>query len=248
MINNILAKIKQKKPLNNLSNEFVETQIEKFLQQNQKLRKSLLGEKLKKKIEEKIIKNVRSELNRIYGQFWIDEKQKLKSHKSTKERINNYDHIYSQIFSIAKKPKTVLDLGCGMNYITYTKFPEIEFIAVELTKSDCDNIKKYFIKNKIKGEVIQEDITKRLDYPHSNVCFMFKLLESLEIKKHKFAERLIKNIDSDFLAISFSTKTIKNKKMNYPKRGWLEIMLKRLNLEYKHFETENEIFYVINKN
>ena len=141
MINNILAKIKQKKPLNNLSNEFVETQIEKFLQQNQKLRKSLLGEKLKKKIEEKIIKNVRSELNRIYGQFWIDEKQKLAEEIADAQRrefaaaVNLVDPVTEPATPV---PET-RDLG---------------WMLYDLDYSEPTDIKPMFFRAKIENGVI----------------------------------------------------------------------------------------------
>jgi len=36
--------------------------------------------------------------------------------------------------------------------------------------------------------------------------------------------------------------------MNYPRRGWFEIMLKRLNYNFEKFETSNEIFYIVKKN
>ena len=35
--------------------------------------------------------------------------------------------------------------------------------------------------------------------------------------------------------------------MNYPRRGWFEVMLKRLNYKFVKFDMINEVFYIIEK-
>ena len=55
-------------------------------------------------------------------------------------------------------------------------------------------------------------------------------------------------IDAKYLVVSFSTVTIRDRRMNYPKRGWFEVMLNRLNYKFTKFETSNEIFYIVRKN
>ena len=109
----IIKKIKSKKPLDKLDDEFVKGFINNFFKTNFKLNKKYLEGKLKKKDLEIIIKNVRNELNKSYAQFWTGNKLDLKSHKSTKERLEIYQRVYDHIFSITGEPKIVLDLGCG---------------------------------------------------------------------------------------------------------------------------------------
>ena len=90
-----------------------------------------------------------------------------------------------------------------------------------------------------------ENTIKKL--PKADICFLFKVLDPLERKGHKFSEMLITKIKSNFLVVSFSIKTISNKKMNQPRRIWFELMLKRLNYHFKVFKTSNEIYYIIKK-
>ena len=249
MYKTLISKIKEKKPLDRLDNVFVKTFIEKFFNTNPKIKKKFNENKFKKKDLEYVIKNVRNELNRIYGQFWLDKDLELSSHKSTKERRNYYSYIYKKILEYTGKPGKVLDLGAGLNPLSYHILGrDIYFIATELTDYDCNIIKDIFRKNKIKGDVIKLDLFSYNNLPKADVCFMFKLLDALDINDHKFSEKLMKNIDVKYVVVSFSTKSIRDKRMNYPRRGWFEIMLNRLNYKFTKFEIENEIFYVVCKN
>ncbi|MBS3151825.1 hypothetical protein J4230_00285 [Candidatus Woesearchaeota archaeon] len=244
----IIKKIKSKKTLDRLDDTFVESFLNIFLKKNSKLNKKYLDGELKKKDIRIIVKSVRNNLNRFYGQFWTSDKLKLESHRSTKERLGIYDKLYSFIFSITCRPKTILDLACGLNPLTYKNIGnDIYFIAVELTEYDCGKIKEYFERENIKGEVIRADLRTYNTFPSADLCFMFKILDSLGGNNNLIAENLIRSVKAKYIVASFSTKNVKGKKMNYPKRGWFEIMLRRIGYRFVKFDTNNEVFYIIKK-
>lgn len=244
----ILNKIKSKKPLDRLDNEFVVSFLDDFLKKNPKIKNKFQEDKLKKKNLDLIVKNVRNELNKIYGQFWLKDDLSLESHRSTKERLDTYKNIYKIIFTLTGKPKKILDLGCGLNPLTYEFIgKDAYFICTELTDNDCNLLRTYFKKNNIRGEVIKTDLRTYSNFPEVDICFMFKLLESLESKGHSLAEHLINTIKAKYIVISFSTLNIHGRRMNYPRRGWLEVMLTRLGYKFSKFEEHNEIFYVVKK-
>ncbi len=247
MYEELINKIKEKKPLDKLDGNFVKYFIEEFFKRNFKLKKKFSDEKFKSKDFEIVVKNVRNELNRIYGQFWIGDELNLESHKSTKERLEYYDYIYKKIFDITGKPKRILDLGAGLNPLSYKSIKDVYFIATELTDYDFDKIKEIFKKDRIKGEVIKLDLFNYEKLPEADVCFMFKLLDIIETKGHKLAEKLIKDADCKYIVISFSVIDVKGRKMKYPKRMWFEVMVKRLGFNFNTFEISNEIFYVVGK-
>lgn len=233
----LIDKIKLKKPLNRLDDSFVNYYLEEFLKRNQKLSIKLSKNILKKSEEKIIIKNVRSKLNRVYGQFWLDG-----FHKSANERKEFYNELYLRVFKITKKPKIVIDIASGFNAFSYDK--DIYYIATELTEYDCDLLRNYFKKNFIKGEVIKNNLLENTPIVKADVCFLFKILDSFD---HKTAERIVKEVNSKYLVVSFATKTLDGRKMNYPRRGWFEIMLKRNEFTFEKLLFENEIFYVVKK-
>ncbi len=245
----IIKLIKKKKPLDRLDDAFVKGFLESFFKSNYKLKKKADEGKIKKRDIKLIVKKTRNELNRIYGQFW-SEGLFLEGHRSTKERAGFYSSIYSKIFSITGSAKKILDLGCGLNPLTYNLIPNyknIYFVSFEITSHDCNNLKKIFNKNNIKGEVIKADLRFYDKFPDADICFMFKLLESLETKGHKTSERLLTDIKAKYFVVSFSNFDTKGKRMNYPRRGWLEVLLKRLNYKFIKFYAGNEVFYIIEK-
>jgi len=174
---------------------------------------------------------------------------------STKERLDKYPQIYRELFKITKTPQIVLDLGCGFNPFSffYMNLKKLKYLAYDIDKNDINFLNKFFkiigvyglegkaeilnIKNKI-------EISK---LPKADIIFLFKIIDLIDKKSHKQSEELIKQLISKakFIIVSFPTTTIAKKRMNFPKRKWFELMLNRINLKFRVFKTDNEIFYII---
>lgn len=265
----LIKKIKEKKELKNISDEYVLQAIKKFLMQNPKSKKIIQEKSTRSKQYKEIIKKIRAKLRLEYGMFSEDlEKREkllnklkkdkiateklLKTHKSTKERIEIYPFIYQKIFSITGKPNTILDLGCGMNPVSipYMKLKRVKYYASELNKQDCKFLEKYFQIMKIKGKAFAIDLKKPnllKKLPQVHICFLFKILDTIEKKGHKLAEEIIKKIKAKWIIASFATHKLGGKPMKHPYRVWLEKMLERIGYEYKIIKERNEIFYAIKK-
>jgi hypothetical protein len=212
--------------------------------------------------KKQLIKLVRSKLHKIYGTFQIKKKKKLQAliedpekiietTISTKERLPIYETLYKDIFYITGKPKTILDLASGLNPASY-KFLKIKpkYIAIDINQEDISFLNNFFKKHKINGKAMLMKIDKNTlsKLPKSDMVFLFKALDTLEPKKgHKFAELLIKSLKTKYIIVSFPTKTISQKQMRHPYRGWIERMLKRLGFSFKTLIYPNEIFYIIKK-
>jgi hypothetical protein len=97
----------------------------------------------------------------------------------------------------------------------------------------------------LKGKAELTDLSFVKEFPKTDVCFLFKVLDVFEMKGHKLSEELLKRIKSKWIIASFSSRTISGKKMMFSRRGWFEMMLKRNEYSFKKIEKENEIFYVI---
>ena len=80
-----------------------------------------------------------------------------------------------------------------------------------------------------------------MNFPKADLVLIWKFFDLIS---HKTAEKIIDSIKSPAV-VSFSTKSLKNKRMSYPRRGWFEQMLKRKNKNYIKITKSNEVFYVV---
>jgi hypothetical protein len=232
----IIRKIKEKRELLGLADSIVKEELNDYLLEN---KISLLT--VNKKDTKLIISGIREQLRRVTGQFHLGD-----AHVSVSERTKLYPFLSSILSSL--KVKSVLDLGCGLNPIYLAKENMIYF-AYDINEKELIDVDKYFKKNKIDGNVFVQDLRKGPQvFPKTDLCLMLKLFDSLETKGHKLAETIIKKLDSQYLLISFPTKTLSGAPMRHPQRGWIERLLTRLEIPFQNFVTSNEIFYLAGKN
>ena len=261
--------IKKKKELSDLSEKFVREHVEKYLKQNPRAKKFLDGEfSVRSAKYKQIVKDIRAVLRRSYGLFRKDDgeleklvsllktkrdkneilKEILQLHSSTKERLPFYDKLYKRIFRITGKPRVILDLGCGLNPFSF-KFMKFNghYHAYDISEKEIGMINKYFWIMKLKGRAFVADILKE-KFPKADVAFLFKMTDVLDKGKgHKKTEEILKSIPASYVVISFPTVTMSNKRMNFPRRKWVELLCERLGYSVTYFEMGNELFYVVGK-
>lgn len=274
-ITSLIEDIKKKKELQSIDDAFVHEYLIKFFKQEPKILKSLQENfNPKSKSYAAAIKTVRSQLRRVYGLFRDDTtkrkelveqlhdaakrkkiiEQILNTHSSTQERLSFYEKLYAKIFAITGKPKTILDLGCGINpfSFSYMKLKSCNYFAYDINREEMEAINKYFQilhteNSSFTGKAEVADITKA-KLPQAEVCFLFKMTDVIDKGKgHKKTEELLERIPARYVVVSFATKTMSGKEMTAPRRSWMEWLCKRLNYSYTILEFENEIFYVIKK-
>lgn len=272
IINSLVFDIKKKKELKEISSDFVKKELLAYLTQNPKLKPFLEKAHSKSAVYKQIVKEVRAKLRRVYGLFRDDNKERSKlikelsqgknvikeillTHSSTKERFPFYNELYQKIFTITGKPKTILDLGSGINPFSYfyMKLKKLIYYAYELNQEEVKNINLYFrLLNKnnsdFKGKAQVLDLLKFKTLPEADLAFLFKMTDVLDRGKgHKKTEEVLKKIPAKYLIISFPTITMSNKKMNFPRRKWVELLCERLGYQFEVLEFSNELFYVIKK-
>ena len=272
--NTLLLNIKKNKKYKYIDDSLVKQEITKYLNANPNLIKFLDKEKSEK--FKNIVKAVRAKLHLIHSSFKtsktnIDQyltklrtaknKEYLEMHDkiletsiSAKERLKHYKGLYKKIFAITKKPKTIIDLGCGLNPISYPymNIKNLNYYAFDINTKDIGFLNNYFkiMKNKGlngKAKILNLKNTNISKLPKADICLMLKLLDPLEAKGHKLSETLITKLNTKHIVVSFATKTVTGRQMNYPYRGWIERMLNRINLKFNKITIENEVFYVIKK-
>ncbi len=272
LINQLLLQVKQNKKYKSLANEIIINEISSYLKKNKitKISKQDIKEirnqlhksyaSFQTKHKNKIKKYLNEIRNKIENNRDIigETNNLLSITLSTKERLNDYSEIYKKIFKIAGIPKTILDLGCGFNPFSFPlmNLKELNYYAYDINEQDIHYLNEYFSimkKEGLKGKAAILDLRnlEQISHlPQSDITFLFKVIDILDKDNHKPSEELIKTLinKTKFIVASFATKTITGKQMNHPNRVWFELMLQRNNLNSQKFNTDNEIFYVINKN
>ena len=275
IIKKIIIDIKKKKELAAVEDEFVKDLLIQYLSQKSKLIDFLIEHELKtlprSSKYKQLIKDIRATLRKVYGVFqkqikereeYLKEKEYvsiLKSHLSTKERLPIYKELYEKLWEIIGKPKSIIDLAAGMNPFSFEfmNLDKVKYFASELSKEDVKFIQKYFDSEKrISGKTrvinllkIKKNPQLLKKLPNSDVCFLFKVLDSIELtRKEKIGEIIIENVPVRWVIVSFPTRTISQKKMEKGLRRWkIENMCKRLDFEFKRLNLLGEVFYIIKK-
>lgn len=270
LINEFLTQIKKGKKYSTLADEVIIQEIKEYLRKNTKI----------KKIDKQSVKEIKARLHRLYSSYLRGKKSKrnklldelrnntdnleiikkiLLTAVSTKERLPYYDELYSQIFKITGNPRTIVDLGAGLNPVSciYMNLNSLNYYSYDIDKEDMNFINEYFKIMKSRGlngraEILNvQDLEKISELPYSDMVFIFKLIDLINTKNHKPGEELIKklinNNKTKFIVVSFSTRTISGKPMNLPRRKGFELMLKRTGLKFKVLKIPNEVFYLISK-
>lgn len=247
-IKNLIKRIKEKKELSGLSDQVVEDEISTYKKQY-----SMSLENITERNTKIIVSEIRARLRRITGQYQKSLKNKenipysevLKSHSSTIERLSFYPKLKKIIAKT--KPKSILDLGCGVNPLALAT-KKIRYYASDIKEDELLIIKKFFKEKNINGETFVYDLRKiSPGLPTTDLCLIFKVIDILSDstkERNILAEKIISLVPAKHIIISFATKKISGRSMNHPQRKWFEAILKKHNLKFEKFSSNNEIFYL----
>ena len=249
----LAAEIKKKREISGLADELVINHVKDYLTK-EKINLDLMSAYDKKLI----IKEIRSRLRLFNARFQASKKNRgkmleendikriLESHSSTKERIPFYPELKKIIEKL--KVKSILDIGCGLNPLALSS-PSVKYSACDINEMELSLINDFFKKENINGKSFYCDITRAdiKTLPSADLCLIFKVLDILESKGHRLAEKIVEEIRCKYLIVSFSTKKLSGKAMNMPKREWFERILRKHSLNFKIIESNNEIFYIVTK-
>ena len=210
---------------------------------------------LRYKLLEKLAKNIHADEDKILELH----KKILHCHTSARERMGFYEILYREIFTLTGTPQSILDLGCGMNPVSYPfmHLNNIAYIASDFSQIDCDFVQAYFdvVKEKypLQGQTTcinlldPEGIEALQRLPAVDVAFLFKVSDLIDRKGHKPTEKVVQAVHARYIIVSFSTKTLSGKQMDKRRRIWFEMMIERLGYTFKTIEKLNELFYVVTK-
>lgn len=230
-------------------------------------------ERKKFKNKKDILKAIKRRLHQIYGSFLKPYEYKkiggylelisennlknicneiLKIHISTKERLIFYEDLYRKIFEITGKPKSILDIACGLNpfsipFMNINK--KITYFAYDIDVYLINLVNKFFERINLPPLGICQDVIFNPPYDYTDLCFIFKFLPIIEKIKRNYIWDFLRNLNSKFIILSFPSRSLTGKE-----KGMLDhyekFYLKNIKEVFKvlgKFSFENEVFIIIEK-
>ena len=176
----------------------------------------------------------------------------LGRHASTRERLplSDMDALYDRIFTVAGRPRSVLDLACGINPI-YLGARGIDTMGVDISGSAVYAVNCFHESYGLPVSAVCADLLCPGAIPAARVdlALLFKLLPLLERQETGGATRVMQAVNARYLAVSFPTRTLGGRSVgmaeNYAR--WMDAHLPRGMAVADRFETRNELFYIIVK-
>lgn len=232
-----------------------------------------LFERRETSLEDKV-KLSRDLLRKIYSVFTSDKllnksilnkktgDEILKKHISTKERYDFYKELYEKIINQFKQKEIhIIDLGAGINGLSYRFFPKgknIFYTGVEAVGQLVEVANLFFEKEKINDRakmyhesLFQIDRVKELIKKEgkSKIIFLFKVVDSLEMIERDYSKKFLTEITPlvDIVIASFATRSLISGKKFGVKRYWFENFLKEHFEIVDDFEMGNERYISFRK-
>ncbi len=158
----------------------------------------------------------------------------LKKHLSTRERYEHYEEIYKRILKNLPEKISIMDLGAGVNGLSYETFSRLgkkaDYTGIEIVGQMVDLVNEYFKRDKISGKMIHlslfeleevKDIIRKTAKPR--IIFLFKVIDSLEKFERDYTKKFLKGVAplADRIVISFATESWMKRKKFYANRKWL---------------------------
>jgi hypothetical protein len=187
------------------------------------------------------IKEARSKLRKFFGVFLTNRVLKgegediLLSHISSKFR--DYDEFYEKIFEGVEGVKTVLDLGCGANGLSFghlrDALGEVKYVGLEAAGQLVDKMNAYFDTNSYSGKAFCLDLMDSeavwkvlvpLEGPR--VVLMLQVIDALESMEKDYSKVFLEGLmahltKDDMVIITMPMSSISGRKKFEVGRKWL---------------------------
>ena len=174
----------------------------------------------------------------------------LLRHASTRERlpISDMDALYSRIFAITGRPRSVLDLACGINPL-YLAARGIESVGVDISGAAVYAVNCFHESYHMPASARCADLLCPGAIPgeHFDLALLFKLLPLLERQESGSAAQVMHAVNARHMIVSFPTRTLGGRSvgMSESYARWMETHLPNDMDILDQFETRNELLYII---
>ena len=179
-------------------------------------------------------------------------RQILTEHHSTAERLPFVEDFYAQLAGLFSESSRILDLGCGLNSLSYCWFPQKKISCYEAVDIHADLavfLNLYFSHFQIPGQAVNHDVFTYRGTGNYDIAFLLKLIPVLEHQNKKELIPWLASIPASNLVISYPIRSLggRNKGMQAQYSGKFHGLAAELNWHYREISFPNEIVYIVDR-
>lgn len=181
---------------------------------------------------------------------WLLEQ--LPAHASTRERVSILPHFYSTVLASLPPVRSVLDLACGLNPLTlpWMDLPGgCTYTAVDIYEDLRSFLDVFLFKFHIPGRSICADLTQTLPPIQADLTLLLKTIPSLEQVDKQAGARLLAQITSPYLLVSFPAHSLGGKSKGMVQNYEQHFMELTITYPWKitRFEFPGELAFLVQK-
>jgi 16S rRNA (guanine(1405)-N(7))-methyltransferase len=175
----------------------------------------------------------------------------LNQHASTRERVPYLLNFYQQIFSVCGKPRSILDLACGLNPISlpWMDLPlKAEYFAYDIHAPRINLINEFLVLAGRQPLAEVRDILVNPPEIKGDMAFFFKEAHRLEQRRKGANRELWQALNVDTLVVSLPISSLSGQHdLSGQMRRLVENAIQGTSWSIQEIKIGNELVFCINK-
>jgi len=135
----------------------------------------------------------------------------LAQHSSTRERLPILDRFYPALWEIAGQPRTVLDLGCGLNPLALPWMeltPGADYVALDIDCRRIAFVNRFLALAGLAPLARCQDLLAQPPAGRADVALLLKMSPSLERQAAGATLRLVAGVLAPSIVVSFAVTSL----------------------------------------
>lgn len=167
------------------------------------------------------VKRVKRRLHQAVGAFRGDVRARafddgaliaaMRAHASTRERLPHLEAFYAGIWAVTGMPRSVLDLGCGLNPLALPWMgldPSAAYVAIDVDERPLAPVRAFLTGTGQPHAVRAMDLAREVPADEADVALLLKLVTTLDRQDPEAAARLLRGLRVHHAVVSFAVRTL----------------------------------------
>lgn len=134
----------------------------------------------------------------------------MRGHASTRERLPHLDAFYDVVWMVTGRPRSVLDLGCGLNPLAlpWMGIADASYVALDVDERPLATVRDFLALVGQPHRVTHRDLVATPTPESADVALLLKLVTTLDRQDPSAAARLVGRLRVEHAVVSFTTRTL----------------------------------------